>query len=55
MKLVQVSRYFDRSLVTDIEREEEGALVLANCPFDSLAREHTALVCSQPGRLAGYQ
>jgi predicted ArsR family transcriptional regulator len=26
-------------------RVEGDALVLANCPFDSLAREHTALVC----------
>jgi len=29
------------------ESDENGeALVLANCPFDSLAREHTELVCS---------
>lgn len=34
-------------------REEEGALVLANCPFDSLAREHTALVCSANLSLIG--
>jgi predicted ArsR family transcriptional regulator len=26
-------------------RIEGGELVLANCPFDSLAREHTSLVC----------
>lgn len=26
-------------------RVEERAVVLANCPFDSLARKHTALVC----------
>jgi predicted ArsR family transcriptional regulator len=26
-------------------RVEDDVLVLANCPFDSLAREHTALVC----------
>ena len=26
-------------------RTEDDVLVLANCPFDSLAREHTALVC----------
>lgn len=26
-------------------RVEDGATVLANCPFDSLAQEHTALVC----------
>ena len=27
-------------------RPRDGGLALANCPFDSLAREHTALVCS---------
>jgi len=27
-------------------RVEDDALILANCPFDSLAREHTAVVCS---------
>lgn len=26
-------------------RPREGDLVLVNCPFDALAREHTALVC----------
>jgi len=26
-------------------RQRDDALVLANCPFDALAREHTALVC----------
>lgn len=26
-------------------REDDRGLVLANCPFDSLARAHTALVC----------
>ena len=26
-------------------RVQEGAIVLANCPFHALAREHTALVC----------
>ena len=26
-------------------RVEDGSLVLANCPFHSLAQEHTALVC----------
>ena len=26
-------------------RVEEGAVVLANCPFHTLARDHTALVC----------
>lgn len=26
-------------------RIEDDVLVLANCPFDSLAREHTALIC----------
>jgi predicted ArsR family transcriptional regulator len=26
-------------------RAEDGAVSLANCPFHSLAREHTALVC----------
>ena len=26
-------------------RIENGVLMLANCPFDSLAREHTALIC----------
>jgi predicted ArsR family transcriptional regulator len=26
-------------------RVEDDVLLLANCPFDSLAREHTALVC----------
>jgi predicted ArsR family transcriptional regulator len=26
-------------------RAEDDVLILANCPFDSLAREHTALVC----------
>jgi predicted ArsR family transcriptional regulator len=26
-------------------RTEDDVLILANCPFDSLAREHTALVC----------
>jgi predicted ArsR family transcriptional regulator len=26
-------------------RVEEGAVLLANCPFDALARSHTALVC----------
>lgn len=26
-------------------RTEDGTLLLANCPFDALAREHTALVC----------
>lgn len=25
--------------------EDEGELVLANCPFDSLARKHTDLIC----------
>jgi len=34
-------------------REEDGALTLANCPFDSLAREHTALVCSANLSLIG--
>lgn len=33
--------------------EEHGALRLANCPFDSLAREHTALVCSANLSLIG--
>ncbi|PKI90209.1 hypothetical protein CW368_10535 [Actinomycetales bacterium SN12] len=29
------------------ESDENGdAVILANCPFDSLAREHTELVCS---------
>lgn len=27
-------------------RRADDALILANCPFDSLARDHTALVCS---------
>ncbi|WP_309066733.1 helix-turn-helix transcriptional regulator [Microbacterium sp.] len=27
-------------------RSADDALILANCPFDSLARDHTALVCS---------
>lgn len=27
-------------------RRSDGALALANCPFDSLARDHTQLVCS---------
>lgn len=26
-------------------RTEDGALVLANCPFDALAQDHTELVC----------
>jgi predicted ArsR family transcriptional regulator len=26
-------------------RIEDGVLVLANCPFDTLAREHTSLIC----------
>ncbi|HXT93327.1 MAG TPA: transcriptional regulator [Trebonia sp.] len=26
-------------------RIEHGVLVLANCPFDTLAREHTSLIC----------
>jgi predicted ArsR family transcriptional regulator len=26
-------------------RKEEGRLVLANCPFHSLAQEYTALIC----------
>lgn len=26
-------------------RTEDAALVLTNCPFDSLAQEHTALIC----------
>jgi predicted ArsR family transcriptional regulator len=26
-------------------RVEDGAVLLANCPFDALARSHTALVC----------
>ena len=26
-------------------REEDDALTLANCPFDALAQQHTALVC----------
>lgn len=26
-------------------REEQDALILANCPFDRLAREHTELIC----------
>lgn len=34
-------------------REEDGALTLANCPFDSLAREHTELVCSANLALIG--
>lgn len=34
-------------------REEDGALTLANCPFDSLAREHTDLVCSANLALIG--
>jgi predicted ArsR family transcriptional regulator len=25
--------------------EEDGDLALANCPFDSLARKHTDLIC----------
>lgn len=33
--------------------EEDGALTLANCPFDSLAREHTELVCSANLSLIG--
>ena len=33
--------------------EEDGALMLANCPFDSLARDHTALVCSANLSLIG--
>lgn len=33
--------------------EQDGALTLANCPFDSLAREHTALVCSANLALIG--
>ena len=33
--------------------EEDGALMLANCPFDSLARDHTALVCSANLALIG--
>lgn len=27
-------------------RPEDAALILANCPFDALAREHTAVVCA---------
>ena len=27
-------------------RIEDGVLTLANCPFDSLAREYTSLICS---------
>ncbi|GAA3940162.1 helix-turn-helix transcriptional regulator [Microbacterium soli] len=34
-------------------REDDGALTLANCPFDSLAREHTDLVCSANLALVG--
>lgn len=34
-------------------REEAGSLTLANCPFDPLAREHTALVCSANLALVG--
>lgn len=34
-------------------RAEDDALILANCPFDSLAREHTALVCSANLALVG--
>ncbi|BDZ40533.1 helix-turn-helix transcriptional regulator [Microbacterium suwonense] len=34
-------------------REQDGALTLANCPFDSLAREHTELVCSANLALIG--
>lgn len=34
-------------------REEDDALTLANCPFDSLAREHTELVCSANLALIG--
>ncbi|MDT0158313.1 pentapeptide repeat-containing protein [Microbacterium sp. ARD32] len=34
-------------------RESDGALTLANCPFDSLAREHTQLVCSANLALIG--
>ncbi len=26
-------------------RVQDGVVVLANCPFHALAREHTALVC----------
>jgi predicted ArsR family transcriptional regulator len=26
-------------------RTKDGAMVLANCPFDSLAQDHTALIC----------
>lgn len=33
--------------------EKDGALTLANCPFDSLAREHTELVCSANLSLIG--
>lgn len=33
--------------------EQDGALTLANCPFDSLAREHTDLVCSANLSLIG--
>ncbi|WP_308191040.1 hypothetical protein [Pseudonocardia terrae] len=32
-------------------RVEHGVLVLGNCPFHALAREHTALVCGMNLRL----
>jgi predicted ArsR family transcriptional regulator len=32
-------------------REEEGAVTLVNCPFHTLAREHTELVCGMNLRL----
>lgn len=36
-------------------RSDEGgdAVILANCPFDSLARDHTALICSANLSLLG--
>jgi predicted ArsR family transcriptional regulator len=36
------------AVLTDVgfePRVEEGTVLLANCPFDALARSHTALVC----------
>ena len=34
-------------------RVEDDAIVLANCPFHSLAREHTAMVCEMNLDLVG--
>ena len=34
-------------------RTEDGGIALANCPFHTLAREHTELVCGMNLRLIG--